>query len=273
MSKIKLSVIIPVFNEEIHLKRLLPKIKKYFFEIIVLDSNSNDNTKKIANKHGCIYLNKKFKNFSEKINFAARKSSFNWVFELHADEILEQNFVNKLKEIFKTQKNFNSISLVRNLKYKNKIINYGGVFPQRQIRIWKKRDGHYDENQIMDEIVTIRKKKLLISNLNIIDYNLTNDFSFLKKHLKYAEREADFYQKILNKKIKQNKFFKNSKLNKKIFYYKFPIFIRPFFLFLYRFFYKKGFLDGYCGFKYCLLQTLFYRFMVDVFILKNNLKI
>ena len=272
MTQIKLSVIIPVLNEEFHLKRLLPKIKKYFFEIIVIDSDSKDNTKKIVKKNKCRYFNKKFKNFSEKINFGINKSNLQWVFELHADEILEKNFFFKLKKIFKKQKNFNSISLIRNLKYKNKLIKHGGVFPQRQIRIWKKQFGFYNEKQVTDEYVTIRQKKLLISNLNIIDDNIAfTDLYFLKKHIIYAKREAKYYESFLINRLKQNKIFKDKKLNEKILYYKFPILIRPFLLFLYRYFYKKGFLDGYYGFEYCLFQTLFYRLMVDVFILKKKL--
>ena len=52
----KLSIIIPTYNEEEYLPRLLKSIKNQDFndyEIIVADNNSKDNTLNIAEKYGC----------------------------------------------------------------------------------------------------------------------------------------------------------------------------------------------------------------------------
>ena len=51
-----LSIIIPTYNEEYLLPKLLESIKKQNFtdyEIIVADNNSKDNTVKIARKYKC----------------------------------------------------------------------------------------------------------------------------------------------------------------------------------------------------------------------------
>ena len=51
-----LSIIIPAFNEDKYLPKLLDSIKKQSFkdyEIIVADFNSSDRTREIAGKHGC----------------------------------------------------------------------------------------------------------------------------------------------------------------------------------------------------------------------------
>ncbi len=52
-----LSIVIPTLNEEKNLKRLLPQIRNSIFndyEIIIADSNSQDNTVKLAESFGCI---------------------------------------------------------------------------------------------------------------------------------------------------------------------------------------------------------------------------
>jgi uncharacterized protein (TIGR00661 family) len=52
----KLSIIIPAYNEEEYLPGLLESIKKQDFkdyEVIVADANSDDNTRKIAEEYGC----------------------------------------------------------------------------------------------------------------------------------------------------------------------------------------------------------------------------
>ena len=71
--------------------------------------------------------------------------------------------------------------------------------------------------------------------------------------------------------IKSKKALKNDIFRKKMNYYKFPIFVRPFLLFLYRYILKRGFLDGYVGIKFCLMQTLYYRLLVDFYIAKRFL--
>ena len=51
----KLSIIIPTYNEEEYLPKLLESIKMQDFtdyEVIVADANSKDNTRKIATDYG-----------------------------------------------------------------------------------------------------------------------------------------------------------------------------------------------------------------------------
>ena len=196
--KSKISVIIPVYNEEKHLIRLLKHLKNKVSEIIVVDSFSTDKTKFIAKKNKCLYFNKIFKNFSEKLNFAIKKCQNNWIFEIHADEIPQKNFFIKLNKIIEDKK-INSIEIIRNLKFRSKVLKYGGVFPQKQLRIWKRNSGYY-KKQILDERVTINFQKKLISDLFIVDHNLTNEFELIKKHIGYAKKEALFFFKVIKKK-------------------------------------------------------------------------
>jgi hypothetical protein len=69
---------------------------------------------------------------------------------------------------------------------------------------------------------------------------------------------------ILNvDKIEQSK-----KKNKYTIYYKFPIIVRPLLLFLYSYFFRLGFLNGWQGFVFHFLQGFWYRLSVDLKILE-----
>jgi hypothetical protein len=46
-------------------------------------------------------------------------------------------------------------------------------------------------------------------------------------------------------------------------YDRLPLFIRPFALFVYRYFFRLGFLDGTEGLIFWVLQTFWFRFLVD----------
>ena len=64
----KLSVIIPTFNEEENINKVIESVK-FANEIIVVDSFSNDNTKEIANKNRAPTIAFTSKNISSK-NFS-----------------------------------------------------------------------------------------------------------------------------------------------------------------------------------------------------------
>lgn len=53
------SIVIPTYNEEEYLPKLLESIKMQSYddyEIIVADANSNDRTREIAEEYGCIVV-------------------------------------------------------------------------------------------------------------------------------------------------------------------------------------------------------------------------
>ena len=55
----KISIIIPTYNEEEYLPKLLESIKSQDFtdyEVIVADAQSDDNTREIAKEYGCIVV-------------------------------------------------------------------------------------------------------------------------------------------------------------------------------------------------------------------------
>ena len=59
MNKMKISIIIPTYNEEEYLPKLLESIKSQDFtdyEVIVADAQSDDNTREIAKEYGCVVV-------------------------------------------------------------------------------------------------------------------------------------------------------------------------------------------------------------------------
>jgi len=97
-----LSIIIPTYNEEKYLPKLLRSIKKQSFkdyEIIVADNNSKDRTRKIAKKYGC-RITKGGKHPAIARNNGAKISKGDLLFFIDADCVINKNFFQKaLKEM------------------------------------------------------------------------------------------------------------------------------------------------------------------------------
>ncbi|HDM78648.1 MAG TPA: hypothetical protein ENG51_19620 [Deltaproteobacteria bacterium] len=62
---------------------------------------------------------------------------------------------------------------------------------------------------------------------------------------------------LLGDPVQRKRWFKEN------LYLRLPLFIRPFLYFIYRYFFRLGFLDGKEGLIFHFLQGFWYRFLVD----------
>ena len=104
---ITLSMIVK--NEEKYLKECLESVCRIIDEIVLVDTGSTDNTKKIAEEYGAKIFDFKWNNdFASARNYALSKSSGDWILYLDADERLDASSIQELKKLTseKSQKGF-----------------------------------------------------------------------------------------------------------------------------------------------------------------------
>lgn len=98
-------------NEEELLPNCLNSIKKVVDEIIIVDTGSIDNTVTIAKEFGAkVYHHSWNDSFSEARNHCLQYASGDWIFQIDADEELEQADIMKLKEAISNPK-YNAIAV------------------------------------------------------------------------------------------------------------------------------------------------------------------
>lgn len=125
------SVIIPTLNEEKHIANILENLKNQTFkdfEVIIIDADSKDNTKKNAHKFKKYF--KKFRFIIEKRkgvglarNIGARVSKGDILVFLDSDGTFERNFLKKAAEQIKRRK-LNVTGCLVNPISKSKIIKF-----------------------------------------------------------------------------------------------------------------------------------------------------
>jgi glycosyltransferase involved in cell wall biosynthesis len=104
---IKISVIIPAFNEEKFLGNCLLSLKEQDFkdfEIIVVDNNSTDKTGEIAKKLGAILVFEKNQGIAFARNKGAKIAKGEILVFTDADTILPKNWLSRIKEEFEKDK-------------------------------------------------------------------------------------------------------------------------------------------------------------------------
>ncbi|MBC2254764.1 glycosyltransferase [Listeria ivanovii] len=99
-----ISICMIVKNEAHILRQSLASFRKFTEEIIIVDTGSTDETKKIAKEFtDFVYDFEWTGNFSDARNFAATKATGKWIMAIDADECLEEESYLKLKKQLKLQ--------------------------------------------------------------------------------------------------------------------------------------------------------------------------
>lgn len=97
----KVSVIIPTWNEAENLKELIPLLTnkggEFISEIIVVDGGSTDETVKLSKMLGVKVLVSKIKSRAEQLNLGARYATGNLLFFVHADTRPTKSFADDLQ--------------------------------------------------------------------------------------------------------------------------------------------------------------------------------
>lgn len=100
----KLSATIITFNEENNLRMCLDSLKGLVDEIIVVDSFSTDRTCDVAKEYGAVVVQQKFNDFESQKNTAHSLATGEWVISLDADEYLDEELKEAIREELKDPK-------------------------------------------------------------------------------------------------------------------------------------------------------------------------
>jgi len=277
-----ITCIILTFNEEIHIQRCIEKIKPLAKDIFVVDSYSTDKTVEMAERLGAkVYQNKWELNYARQFNWALDNLPIKteWVFRLDADEYLSDNLIEEIKsKLALLNADVSGIAFNCQRIFMNSLIKRG-IVKLILLRLFRFGNGRCEERW-MDEHIYISEGNTVVFSNPFFDHNLNNIGWWTQKHNGYSIREAIDYlniefQLIPEQKEKDNKQFVNhasAVMKKKLKYVKLPLFWRAFFLFIYRYFFKLGFINGKEGFLWHFLQGWWYRTLVDakIFEIKKN---
>lgn len=94
-----ISVVITTFNEENNLPRAVASVKGLADEIVVVDTESTDDTVEIAKKLGCRVFTHKYPGIVEPVrNFSIGKAKGDWILVLDADEEVSESLKKHILE-------------------------------------------------------------------------------------------------------------------------------------------------------------------------------
>jgi len=274
--KNEISVIILTFNENLHIERCIKSLKPFVKDIFIVDSFSTDNTVDIAISLGAkVYQNPWPNNHAIQFQWGLDNCPIEteWVMKMDSDEYVESELAKVLKiKLESIEDSISGIYLNRKVFFMDKWLKRSAYYPHTLLRIWRKNDGKMEQRWMDEHIVLSKGQTILIDNADIVDDNKNSFTWWINKHNNYATREMIDLKNMKYKFMPRDDALKENddpqaklkRILKEKIYSKLPLGIRPFIYFIYRYFLKFSFLEGFRGFVWCFMQGWWYRMMVDV---------
>ena len=268
-----ISVIILTFNEEKHIARCIKSLSTFTDKVFIVDSGSTDKTVEIAESLGAKVAVNQWVNYATQFNFGIENNPFKtkWLMRMDSDEYVLPELSDEINQtLFSTPEEISGMYIKRRVIFFEKWIKHGAFYPMWLMRIWRNGHGICEESW-MDEHIKLFQGSVIHLEKDLVDHNLNNITWWTQKHNLYSIREVI---DILN--IKYNfrnfvavepKLFGTQEERKrylKVKYASVPLFTRPIFYFIYRYFIRLGFIDGKQGLMWHFLQGFWYRFLIDV---------
>jgi hypothetical protein len=219
----------------------------------------------IPKAEGARSFQRKFDNFSEQRNWAIDNIQFKypWVFHLDADERFTGELREECEKVIAEDK-FSGFYVPFKMIFMGRWLKHGGMYPGYQMRLMKigevrfAQKGHGQQEAEAKRGIGYLKSPLL-------HYNFSKGIAdWLEKHNRYSTEEAkEAMNHIVNGKFDLAGLVSNDGLRRrralKELSYRLPF--RPTLRFIYMYFLRLGFLDGWEGLTYCRLMKM-YEYMI-----------
>lgn len=242
--KVKLSVVIISFNEERDIERCLKSVEKVADEIVVVDSFSTDKTEEICQKYPVKFIKHPFEGHIEQKNWAISQASHPHILSLDSDEALDETLI---ESVLSAKENWQGQGYTMNrlTNYCGKWIRHCGWYPDRKLRLWDSRQGHWtginphDCYELQPDSVTHHLPG------DILHYS----YYSISEHIQQTNYFTDLSARAYLKKGKKG--------------YLVKIFFNPIVSFIKSYVLKLGVLDGYFGFVISVLaaQSTFLKYI------------
>jgi glycosyltransferase involved in cell wall biosynthesis len=268
-----LSVVILTLNEAKNLPDCLASLGGLHCEIFVVDSGSSDNTLEIAEQAGARVFSHSFDGYGTQRNWALRELPFSceWVLNLDADERLTPELAREIAETMAhLPAGVNGFMLRRRTVFMGRWIRHGGHYPNYQLRLFRRAAGQC-EDRLYDQHFVVSGATGALRN-DYIDVVASELSTWSSRHIRWAGAEATESMgrdtasgPRVPASLTEGHIAQKRWLREKV-YGQTPLFIRPLGYWVYRYFFRLGFLDGKEGLVFHFLQGFWYRFLVDAII-------
>jgi len=232
-----ISVLLPTYNCATVVRATLESVK-WADEILVVDSHSTDETLEVCQQYEARILQHEYVNSARQKNWAVTQCEHEWVLQIDSDETLGPGLQEEIKNaIASASPDVHLFRIPRKNHMLGRWLRYGGNFPDYQTRLFRRNQGRWNEREVHAHLVVTGKVQTLQHCI------LHNNMPHISKELRNLDRYTRYEADELRK---QSRGFRWHHLV-----------IRPWAVFLHRYFWLQGFRDGWRGFIYAVHMAMY----------------
>jgi glycosyltransferase involved in cell wall biosynthesis len=260
------AVILLSYNSEDTLGATLTSAGRVSDEIFVVDSFSKDGTVDLARSFGAAVVQHEFEHYGAQRNWAIDNLpiSKTWQLHLDADELMDDQLVAAILAL-PDEPRHAGYFLSRYLRFLGRVLRHGGMSPTWHLRLFRTgagrcEDRKYDQHYLLTSGTSSKLQGAMIDDIRMTLAEWT------ARHNRWSDGEVAELHSLetsdrVTPKASGNPAERKRYLRQK--YDRMPMFVRAFALFIYRYFFRLGFLDGTQGLIFWVLQTFWFRFLID----------
>lgn len=221
-------------------------------EVVVVDSHSTDRTREIAAATGARVIERDWPGFGPQKDFAAREAAHDWILSLDADERVSPELRDEILAL--RDRGFPGHAgwhMPRLSSYLGGWIRHGLWYPNRQLRLYDRRRGRWDEREPHPRVAVDGPVGRLAGDLLHLPYRSFSD------HLSAVHKYTDTQARDLYARGRRARPW-NLTLN-------------PAFHFIRHYLLRLGFLDGWRGLVLAFVGAQYTQLKyVRILILQRN---
>ncbi|MBI1883152.1 MAG: glycosyltransferase family 2 protein [Chlamydiae bacterium] len=276
-SCLPITAILLTYNEEANIEKCMQSICDWVGEIFLVDSGSTDRTLEIAKKYQARVVYHSFETHTRQWSWALENlpCQYEWVFCLDADQRVTADLRGELRSLFtqnsKKLKSVDGFYIKRRQIFRGRWIRYGGFYPKYLLKLFRRDKVILDVQDLGQHHFYVHGVVGKLKNDIVEDNQKEGDIAFwIQKHNQYAILQAS---EEFSRRLNHHPWPISPKLfgypDQRMvwlrrYWYRLPLFIRPFIYFIYRYFLRLGFLDGKQGFIFHFLHGLWYPLLIDI---------
>jgi len=235
----RLSACIITYNEADRIEDCLRSLS-FCDELVVVDSHSTDSTRDIASSLGARVIERDWPGYRTQKQFAVDTASSDWVLCLDADERVTPELRSEIEALRAGGfAGYAGWFVPRITEYFGRFLRHGNAYPDRLIRLFDRRHGGWIGDEIHENTRVTGPVGRLRGHLEHFSYRSLTD------HHRRMARYADLMAQALYARGKRCGLLK--------------VLVNPQWRFFRGYFVRLGFLDGWRGLVFALVEANYVR--------------
>ena len=231
-----ISAVIITRNEEANIARCLKGLSGLVQDVVVVDAESTDGTRRIAEAHGARVVTRRWTNYSDQKNFANDLASQAYILSVDADEVPSPELARSIRN---AQANgpHGAYRMHRLTNYCGTWVRHGGWYPDTKVRLFAKAQAKWAGAHVHETLELEPGTRVRLLQGDLLHYS----YPTVQDHLSRIERYSDLHARKLFTAGKRASAVKR--------------WLSPVAKFVQGYWFQLGFLDGRAGLMIATLSA------------------